>query len=306
MRFVLVAEESIGIRALRMLHASAHTVVAVMTLGKVRVANAESVQSVAESLGLRTMHSKLVKDPATADFLRHERVDVLLNVYSMFQVCPEVIAAAAVDAFNLHPGRLPDVAGRNPVSAALYSGHDVHGVTLHQMTAEFDEGTIAFDESFRIEDRDTAGSLSLKAARAGERLLARFIEATQVGANAIPRRPQDHARRVYFDPAMPQGGVLDWSRPARNVVDFVRAYDFLPFASQWGHPVTHAHAGKVEIARARRTGVQAGSPPGTVSTDATGRIVVAAADEWVVVERVRFGDVYRPAGDVLKSGETLR
>jgi methionyl-tRNA formyltransferase len=246
-----------------------------------------------------------VKDPSTAELLRESSVDVLLNVYSMFQVCPEVIRAARVSAFNLHPGRLPDVAGRNPVSAALYQGHEVHGVTLHEMTEEFDAGTIAFAQSFPIEERDTAGTLSAKCVRVGEQLLAQLVEATARGPDAVPRIGQDHSRRVYYGPEMPEDGRLTWTRTARAAVDFVRAYDFLPFASQWGHPTTFASGRKMGIARARRTHHACDAPPGTVRSAPKTAVEVATLDEWVLVERVHVDGSYVPACEVLRSGDVL-
>jgi methionyl-tRNA formyltransferase len=296
MRFVLVGAESAGLRALRLLHRGPHDVAFVMTRD-------ESMKRLAASLGVPVHDSKLVKDASTATMLRDHRVDVLLNVYSMFQVCAEVIEAPRVAAFNLHPGLLPHVAGRNPISAALYHGHDVHGITLHYMTVEFDAGAIAFQERIPVTTDDNALTLSTKCVAAGERLVGALLEAATTGT--LPSIEQDLSLRTYYGPEMPNGGSVDWTTSGRRVVDFVRAYDFLPFTSRWGHPRSAVGSRVIEIARARRTDRACDARPGTVGLVTDGGAEVATADTWVKVERVRVDGTYEDAAASLRPGDVL-
>lgn len=288
MRFILVGEESAGARALALLLRSQHTVVGVMS----------GDQRLGASSGLPTWPSKLVKDPATARLLVEHDVDVLLNVYSMVQVAPDVLRAPRVGSFNLHPGILPHVAGRNPISAALHAGHAEHGVTLHHMVTDFDAGPIAFQATFLIEDSDNAMSLSAKCVRAGEMLIADLLAAALDGT--IPSRPQDLSLRRYFAREMPEQGKLDFTRPARTIVDFVRAYDFYPFASRWGHPTAILGGREVALARARLTGRPTCATPGVVVHSGAGSIAIAARDEWVEVTRICIHGEYVAAERVLE------
>lgn len=302
MRFVLAAEEAMGARALKILSESSHTIVALMTDEKLRRSVCQAPGEIAKTKGIPIWPAKLLKDPATADLLRTHDVDILLNVYSTHRVCADVLGAVGSASLNLHPGPLPEVAGRNPIGAALYHGHSEHGVTLHHMQVEFDAGAIAYETRFPIEERDTAGSLSFRCAREGETLLTALFKDASVGAYAIPRARQDISKRVYFSGKMPRNGEIDWSCPARDVWNFVRAYDFLPFSSPWGHPSTILGGRRVGIARSLLTSDQCDQPPGTVRLAKETSVLVAAGDQWLKVEKVVLDGVVEPAAHILHLG----
>ena len=62
---------------------------------------------------------------------------------------------------NLHPGPLPQYAGLNVPSWAIYNGEVTHGVSLHRMDSGIDTGPIAYQASVLIGPRDTGLSLSV-------------------------------------------------------------------------------------------------------------------------------------------------
>ena len=61
--------------------------------------------------------------------------------------------------FNIHPGLLPEFAGRDPVSWSIFDCSSKHGVTLHKMTPIIDGGDIISYVSFAIDPDETAYSL---------------------------------------------------------------------------------------------------------------------------------------------------
>src|SRR5919109_2815282 len=133
---VLVAEEAAGLRALRLLDASEHEVVAVLS-------------SSGTGFGRPVRDPLAVTDPAFAGELRD--VDLLLNVHSLHIAAPAVVAAPRTGSFNLHPGPLPEYAGLNAPSWAIYNGETRHAVTLHWMEPEVDAGPIAYAAELAIE-----------------------------------------------------------------------------------------------------------------------------------------------------------
>jgi methionyl-tRNA formyltransferase len=305
MRFALAAEESVGIRAAEAIVASPHALVAVLTKGTRRTSLSGSLVDVADRAGAAVWPSNLVSVPETADRLRTSRIDVLLNVYSLVRVCEAVIAAPVVGAFNLHPGILPDVAGRNPISAALWRGDREHGVTLHHMVADFDAGPIAYQSTFEIDETISAGWLSARCAAVGIELVEALLRDLAESDASIPRRAQDLRKRAYFPPEMPQGGKIDWTLSAKRIIDFVRAYDFTPFPSPWGHPTTTSDGAVVGLVRANRTGRATREPAGTVGAVGSSGIDVAAGDEWVSVSRVVTDGRTFAAAKILRPGARL-
>jgi methionyl-tRNA formyltransferase len=303
-KVLLVAEEAAGIQVLRRLADSRHAIAAVLTAAPTR-GGGSTVAGVAAGLGLPVEPSERVRDPALADWIRAEDVDLLLNVHSLFVIDEHVVAAPRLGSFNLHPGPLPEYAGLNAPSWAIYHGEPRHGVTVHWMEAGIDTGAIAYDRSFDIGETDTGLSVSLRCVREGLPLLERLLADAARGRDAIPARPQDLARRRYFGRRPPQDGRVDWSRSAAQVVDFVRACDFFPFPSPWGSPAARFGDRDVAILKAAPTGERAGVPPGTVGGASGPAVAVAAGDEWVSVLRVAVDGRPHDAAEILGSGDRL-
>jgi methionyl-tRNA formyltransferase len=302
---LLVAEESAGIQVLRALAASPHRVVAAMTAPPTRGGGA-TVGGVAEQLGVPVVASERVRDPETAEWMRGEGVDLLLNVHSLYLIVGEVVAAPRIGSFNLHPGPLPEYAGLNTPSWAIYNGEPRHGVTVHWMEPGVDTGAIAYESRFDLTESDTGLSVSARCVREGVPLIERLLETAAEDPAAIPAQPQDLSRRRYYKRAeVPDDGRIVWSRPAKRIVDLVRAADYFPFASPWGTPTTELGGVELAVLKAARTGEAAEAPPGTVGEERDRGIVVAAADEWVLVERVQQSGRAQPAAEVLRPGLAL-
>ena len=148
LRVLLVAEEAAGLRALELVAASPHTLVAACTSGTGE-AGGSSVAGRAKGLDVPLRPAELVAEESFAAQVRAEEIDLLLNVHSLRIAHPAVIAAPRLGAYNLHPGPLPEYAGLSVPSWAIYNGERSHAVTLHEMDAEVDAGSVAFEESLR-------------------------------------------------------------------------------------------------------------------------------------------------------------
>jgi methionyl-tRNA formyltransferase len=291
---LLVAEEAAGLQALKLLAESDHRVTAVLSsTGEERGAG---VARAAAGLGLPIADPRAVRDPAFADRLRDQGIDLLVNVHSLHIAAAEVVDAPRIGSFNLHPGPLPEYAGLNAPSWAIFEGRSDHAVTLHWMEADVDAGPIAYSTTFPIESEDTGASLMAKCVRHGVPLVGRLLEDAEDGR--IPRREQNASGRRWHGRDAPHGGRLPWALPAARVADFVRAADYSPFESPWGHPTATLGDRQVEVVRVSRTGEPAEQPPGSIGPDGW----VATADEWLRVERLREdGRTVRP-GEVLRTG----
>jgi methionyl-tRNA formyltransferase len=304
---VLVAEEAAGIQTLRAIVATENRLVGVLTTDPSRGGGA-TVRGVAEGLGVETRPSELVREPETAEWLREQDVDLLLNVHSLYVIHPEVVRAPRVGAFNLHPGPLPEYAGLNAPSWAIYNGEASHGVTVHWMEPEIDTGAVAYAARFDLTDDDTGLSVSVRCVREGVPLVERLLADAAADAASIPRIQQDLSRRRYYRRGeVPDDGKLVWDRPARQVTAFVRACDYFPFPSPWGHPVGYLDDRELAVLKATTTGEPTQvAEPGTVGEAVGDAVPVAAGDEWVLVQRVQLDGGARPAAEVLAEGARLR
>jgi methionyl-tRNA formyltransferase len=306
---LLVGEESAGIQTLRALANSDHRIVAVMASQSNNNGALTNLWKTAEKLGYQNWPAKLVKDPRFADEVRAAEVDVILNIHSLFIINKEVVSAPRIGCFNMHPGPLPRYAGLNAVSWAIYKGETSHGVTIHKMEPGIDTGPIVYQELFDIDDADTGLTLSARCIRSGVGLVLQLMETASADPAAIPLTPQDLTEREYFGREIPYEGRLFWSLPAREIVNFVRACDFFPFHSPWGHPQTIlgtiSGAQEIGVVKACLTGEQCDVSPGTVGEVVGSGVKIACGDEWIIVNKLKVEGRYVNPADVLKPGNRL-
>jgi methionyl-tRNA formyltransferase len=305
LRVILVAEEAAGLQALRLLAARNHAVIAVLT-GSGGDRHGATVDDFAQRLDIPVRPASEVRDPSLAAWISTRNVDLLLNVHSLFIAHPQVVEAPRLGAYNLHPGPLPEYAGLNVPSWALYRGETRHGVTLHRMAAKVDAGSIAYAAEFPVAKQDSALTVMTACVRNGIGLLQQLLETAERG-EAIPEHPQDLSRRRWFSAGPPEDGRLSWDRPAQAVVGFVRACDYLPFPSPWGHPRSMLEGREVAFLRAEATDQAVGPqvPAGTIGSVSNDGVLVAASDRWVQVTRVQVDGHPEKVTEVLPSGGRL-
>jgi methionyl-tRNA formyltransferase len=117
---------------------------------------------------------------------------------------------------NVHPSLLPRWRGAAPVERTLMAGDTETGVTIHRTTAELDAGPIAAQQAFPIDPDDDAGSISTRAAALAVELLDEVLQDPDF-------RPQPAEGVTYAEKIGSADRELDWTRPAGELVNRVRA-----------------------------------------------------------------------------------
>jgi methionyl-tRNA formyltransferase len=118
---------------------------------------------------------------------------------------------------NVHPSLLPRWRGAAPVERSLLAGDAETGVTIHETVKELDAGPIAAQESFAVEPEDDAGAVYARAAGLATKLLERLL------ANPEPSFREQEGETTYAAKITAEDRRLDLERPARELVDRVRA-----------------------------------------------------------------------------------
>jgi methionyl-tRNA formyltransferase len=158
----------------------------------------------------------------------------------------------------MHGSLLPRYRGRACVNWAIIHGEAETGATLHWMTARPDEGDIVDQERVPITESDTALDVMLKVAEAAGKMLARSLPLIEAGK--APRIPQDHSQATYFGRRRPEDGLIDWSAPARNICNLVRA-------------VTHPYPGAFTFLDGKKVFIWKATPLDEETGVAPGRVV---------------------------------
>ena len=129
---------------------------------------------------------------------------------------PESLLARAL-WLNVHPSLLPRWRGAAPVERAIMAGDEATGVSIIRLVRELDAGPLAAQDQFAVPLDWTAGDVFERAAETAETLLtAGALE----GASFVPQ-PEEGV--TYAAKITPADRVIDWSRPAREVHDRIRA-----------------------------------------------------------------------------------
>lgn len=302
-KVVLVAEDAAGLQTLRLLERRGWHIDAVLTASRERRAGA-TVAEAARRSGISVLAPQVAAEADFADVVRARGVDLLLNVHSLVVIDRAVVATPRVGSFNLHPGPLPEYAGLNVPSWAILNGERRHAVTLHWMTERVDAGPIAWSRRFPINRSDTGISLFIRCVRMGLPLIERLLLCVERGTR-IPKRAQELGEQQFFGARPPNEGRVSWSDRARRISDLVRASDYRPFTSPWGHPTTARAGRSIGIVEASPTRRSSSAPPGTVTGGRDRSVLVATADRWLAVGRVHHEGHYRDAADVLRADDVL-
>ena len=282
MRIAIVAEEAAGAQALRRVLATGHVVPLVLTSHDLT----GPIAGLASQAAAEVLDARVVRTPAFARLLQQHAIDVLLNVHSLFVIHPTAIDAVAGRAFNLHPGPLPEFAGLNTVSWAIYEGATEYGATLHWLATDIDAGPIAYAARFPLDPSVTAGRLMSRSVQHGLGLLDALLAQLWSDPRELPLHPQDVSRRRYYGKTIPHHGRVEWSRDtAAQIERMVRACDYGPFPSPWGATTAHLHDRDIALMRVH-VGDACEASPGSTSI-AGESLLVATAEGWLAIDHAR-------------------
>lgn len=286
--------------------AAAAMLVAVVTQpdrpsGRGRIMTPSPVAAAARALGVRLLQPERLRDPAVVAELAALRPDLLVTVAYGRLIPRSVLALPPDGGINLHPSLLPAYRGASPIQRAIADGATTTGMTVMHLADELDAGDIILQREIAIGAEEAAGELEARLAEEGAMLLVEAVRLVAMGQ--APRRAQAHARATYAGKISKADGELKWERPARELVNIVRAMNPWPCAS------TTWRGGMLRIWRAR-TGDGRGLPGQVLAANDDG-IVVAAGDGAVVLTEVQPGGGRRMSagnflrGHRLRSGEHL-
>jgi methionyl-tRNA formyltransferase len=123
----------------------------------------------------------------------------------------------------VHASLLPRYRGAAPIQWAIARGETRTGVTTMRIDAGLDTGDILLQWETEIGPEETTIELGERLAVAGAELLVR----TLADLPSLQRHPQDDARATYAPILKKEDGHVDWSMPARDILNRVRG--FLPW-----------------------------------------------------------------------------
>jgi methionyl-tRNA formyltransferase len=238
MRVVFAGTPDAAVPSLRALLSSArHDVVAVVARpdaasGRGRKVARSPVGRLADAHGIDVLTPVKASDPAFLERLRGLAPDCC-PVVAYGALLPEVALGVPPHGWvNLHFSLLPAWRGAAPVHAAIRHGDRFTGATTFRLVREMDAGPVFGVVTEELGDRDTAGTVTERLARAGAELLVSTLDGIADGALAAVEQTADGVS--YAGKVSTADAEIDFTAPAFAVDRQVRANTPAPGAwTRW-------------------------------------------------------------------------
>jgi methionyl-tRNA formyltransferase len=197
--------------------------------GRGKVLTPPPVKTLAQELGCQIIQPQRLKLPENFEILQSWQPDVII-VAAYGQILRQnVLDLPRLGCINVHASLLPRWRGAAPIQAAILSGDSVTGVSIMKMDAGIDTGPVFSTRQVPILESDDAQTLGQKLAEIGGDLLLETLPAIYVGSAQMKHQTEDGA--TYASMLKKEDGLLDFSEPARDLFNRVRAY--YPWPGTW-------------------------------------------------------------------------
>ena len=189
--------------------------------GRSREPSAPPVKQEAVRLGCPVLQPEDLLDCDFHEQLRELSPDVFV-VVAYGRILPlSIIEMPDQAAVNVHYSLLPELRGAAPVQHALMQGLTETGVTVQNIDEELDAGDIVLQQRITIEPGDNTSTLTQRLTEVGICLLLDALEL--IACSQVTARPQDHTAATCAPLLTKEDGIIDWCRPARDIVNQIRA-----------------------------------------------------------------------------------
>ena len=256
LRLTFMGSPAFAVPALHALHAAGHTIAAVYAqpprpAGRGNRLTPCPVHAAADAMGLPVRTPvRLRRDlDAQAAFAALDLDAAVVAAYGL--ILPQaMLDAPRRGCLNIHASLLPRWRGAGPIQAAVLAGDTETGITVMQMDAGLDTGSMLLRQAVPIGPETAAADLLATLGTLGASMIVRALQ------DAPPPVPQPEVGATYAPKLTREDGRLDWTLPAAVLDRRVRGLQ--PWPGAW----TMLGGEVLKVMRA--TPEARSGPPGTV------------------------------------------
>ncbi len=249
--------------------------------------------------GLPVYEPERVRDESFLQFFRELAPDMVVLCAFGQILPPDIINTPPLGCLNVHPSLLPRYRGAAPISRAIMAGEKTTGVSIMIMDEGVDSGDIVLQKEMPIEPEDTCGDLAERLALMGADMLVDSVRSMMDGT-ARPV-PQDHTLATPAPRLTPETGHIDWSRPAEEIVNLIRALSPTPGA----YSFLRDKKLKIYFAVAGKETASGEKEPGQIGKLMEAGLQVMAGDRHVYLQDVQMEGRKRMPIDIFLRGFKL-
>ncbi len=186
LRIVFMGTPEFAVASLDALVKAGHNIVGVVTApdkpaGRGMKMTESAVKKYAVENNLTLLQPEKLKTPDFLAQLQSLKAD--LQIVVAFRMLPEVVwNMPPLGTVNLHGSLLPQYRGAAPINWAVINGEKETGVTTFKLKHEIDTGNILLQESFPIDENETAGEVHDRMKEIGAQLLVKTVKGLAEGS----------------------------------------------------------------------------------------------------------------------------
>ena len=232
MRVIFMGTPDFAVGTLEAIITAGHEVVGVVTQpdkrqGRSSELRMSPVKECAIKHNIDVYQPVKVRDPEFVEILRGMEPEVIV-VVAFGQIIPKsVLEMPKYGCVNVHASLLPKYRGAAPIQWAVINGDEVTGVTTMLMDEGIDTGDILMVREYKVEPKETGGSLFDKLENIGAELLVETLDGLKSGS--ITPIPQGE-NFTHVGKLEKTTGVIDFNKPAVEIERLIRGLNPWPSA----------------------------------------------------------------------------
>jgi methionyl-tRNA formyltransferase len=209
------------------------------------------VKDAALEIGLHVYQPETIKSESSQEFLKRVAPDAVV-IIAYGQIIPaRLLTIPRLGWLNLHASLLPRYRGAAPIHWAIANGETVTGLTTMQIDKGMDTGPTLLRREVEIGPDESSPELAVRMSALGAELIADSL--LRFDRGEIFPVPQDAQNASYAPILKKEDGRIDWSQPAQQIYNRMRAFvpwpgAFTTFRRQtcnvWGRPESRGMAGE--------------------------------------------------------------
>lgn len=300
LRIVFFGTPEFAVESLAALVDNGYNVCAVVTMpdkiaGRGHKLLSSPVKQYALEHGIKVLQPEKLKNEDFVAELRSLAADLFIVI--AFRMLPEVVwTMPPLGTFNLHASLLPQYRGAAPINWAIINGETETGVTTFLLNHEIDKGGIIGQIRVPILPEDNVGTLYERLMTTGTSLVTETVD--RIAAGEIRPVEQQHIDEATLRPApkiFKEDCRIDWEKPGREIVNFVRGLSPYPAAWTEMYREGDGEASSAKIFSASFEAAVHGEACGTLQSDGRTFIRVACADGWIALGELQIAGKKRLA-----------
>jgi methionyl-tRNA formyltransferase len=219
----------------------------------------------------------------------------------------QILTQPILDAFpkgvwNIHAGLLPAYRGASPIQSCILNGECETGVCVMKTELGLDCGDVLLVKTTEISPIETYGQLSDRLSALGAIAICEGMKLVEKGGYSLQKQGEEGAK--IFRKINKENAAIDFSKPAREIVDLVRAMNPAPVA------YTAADGNKINVYLAEKACLLEGSPAFTAAQNASfGEVLSDSPKQGLIVKcldgAVKLLEVQAAGGKRMSGGDFL-